>query len=71
MEEMLELAFRRINELEKKIERYYKLLNITNELDFILNGTYVIKNDLESIMSGNYLLGDKDGKHWKFKTRIA
>ncbi len=63
MEELLELALRRISELEKKLERYYKLLNITNELDFIINGTYVIKDDLEKIMSGNYQLGDKDGKH--------
>ena len=63
MEEMLELALKRISELEKKLERYYKLLNITNELDFILNGSYLTQPDLDKILSGSYTLGDKDGKY--------
>lgn len=55
MEELLDLALKKIDVLEKKIERYYSLLKIDNELDFILNGTYILEADYENIMSGNYL----------------
>ena len=54
MEELLDLALKKIDVLEKKLERYYSLLKIDNELDFILNGTYIMQNDLEEVMMGNY-----------------
>ena len=54
MEEMLELAFKRISELEKKLEIYYELLKIGNELDFILNGTYILEEDIQKFLEGNY-----------------
>lgn len=54
MEEMLMLALKRIDELEKKLERYYNLLRVENEIDFILKGTYLLDSDMQNIMSGNY-----------------
>lgn len=52
--ELLELALKRIAELEKKIEKYYEMLKIENELDFILKGTYVLKSEIDSIVNGTY-----------------
>ena len=69
MEQLLELALKRIAELEKKLERYYKMLDVTNELDFVLNGSYILEDDLEKILSGNYTLENKNAKFRKLKTR--
>lgn len=52
--ETLENALKRISDLERKIEKYYQILKIENELDFILKGTYVLQEDIDNIMSGNY-----------------
>ena len=54
MEELLEMALKRIDNLEKKLEKYYKLLKIENELDFILHGTYLLSEDYENILEGNW-----------------
>ncbi len=54
MQDLLELAMRRIETLEKKLERYYMLLKIENELDFILKGTYVTTEDMNAIIEGTY-----------------
>ena len=54
MDEMLELALKRLDELEKKVERYYKLLEVNNEIDFILKGGYVLKEDVDAIIAGTY-----------------
>ena len=54
MEELLELAFKKIDVLEKKLERYYSLLKIDNELDFILKGTYIMQEDFENVLAGQY-----------------
>lgn len=54
MDEMLELALKRLDELEKKVERYYKLLEVNNEIDFILKGGYVFKEDVDAIIAGTY-----------------
>lgn len=54
MDEMLELALKRLDELEKKVERYYKLLEVNNEIDFILKGGYVFKEDIDVIVAGTY-----------------
>jgi len=52
MQELLELALKRIEELEKKIEMYFSMLKVDNELDFILKGTYITKEDVDKIMEG-------------------
>ena len=52
--EALELALKRIADLERKIEKYYQLLKTENELDFILKGTYVLQGDIDNIITGNY-----------------
>ena len=54
MEELLELALKKIDVLEKKLEKYYSLLKIDNELDFILNGSYIIQEDLDNVLVGQY-----------------
>lgn len=54
MEEKIELLTKKISELERRLEKYYQLLKIENELDFILNGTYVVNDDIEHILQGNY-----------------
>lgn len=58
MEELLELALKKIDVLEKKLERYYSLLKIDNELDFILNGSYILQTDFDNVMSGTYWLNE-------------
>lgn len=52
--ETIELLLKRVNELEKKLEKYYKLLCLENELDFILKGKYVLDSELEKLLNGNY-----------------
>ena len=51
-EEMLELALSRIAMLEQKLERYFQLLNVENELGFILKGTHILESDVEKILNG-------------------
>ena len=52
--ELLELTYKKVLELEKKLENYYHMLKIENELEFILKGTYFSETELESIINGNY-----------------
>ena len=54
MQEMLDLALKKIEKLEQKLERYYSLLKVENELDYILKGTYLKNEDLEGVLTGNY-----------------
>lgn len=50
----LEYLLKRIKELEKQIEKYFNFLKVDNDLDFILKGSYILKEDLSNILSGNY-----------------
>ena len=52
MEELLLLALKRIEALEKKLERYYSLLKVENEVDFILKGTYITTEEVDNVISG-------------------
>ena len=54
MNELLELALKKIDILEKRLEKYYSLLKIDNELDFILNGTNILQSDFDEVMAGQY-----------------
>lgn len=54
MEEMLQLALKRIELLEKKVEKYYHILKVDNELDFVLRGTYLTDQDINNFLIGNY-----------------
>lgn len=54
MEELLELAFKKISDLEKKLEKYYSMLKVENELDFILKGGYFDYSELENVINGTY-----------------
>ena len=54
MQELIDLALKRIDVLERKVEMYYKLLKVDNELDFIIKGTYVLQEDYDKIMAGDY-----------------
>ncbi len=44
----------RIARLEKRLEMYYQLLYMQNELDFVLKGGYILDTDLQNILNGNY-----------------
>lgn len=52
--ELLELTFKKVTELERKLELYYEMLHIEDELDFILKGTYFLKEELEAVVNGTY-----------------
>lgn len=54
MEEDLQLALKKIADLERKIEKYFEILQVTNELDFILKGGYYLTAELDKIISGEY-----------------
>ncbi len=54
--ELLDLALKRLSNLEKKVEKYFDILKIDNELDFILKGGYVFNEDINNILNGNYTL---------------
>lgn len=54
MEELLELALKKIENLEKRVEKYYQMLKVDNYLDFIMRGTYLTDEDMEKITTGNY-----------------
>lgn len=54
MEDLLELALKKIDNLEKKLEKYFKILKVENELDFVMKGSYLKEEDIDNIMSGNY-----------------
>ena len=52
--ELLEKAYAKIFELEKRIEFYYSMLKVENELSFVLNGTYIFDSDLLEVVNGTY-----------------
>lgn len=54
MDDILELALQRIAVLERKLEKYFEILQVKNELDFILKGSYVFETDIDAIVSGEY-----------------
>lgn len=51
---MLDYALKKIDALEKKLEKYYQLLLITDELDLILKGCYIFEDELTKILDGTY-----------------
>ena len=53
-EDMVQLALKKIDELSKKLEKYFDILKVENELDFVLKGTYVLENEIAKVVSGNY-----------------
>lgn len=56
MVENFETLFKRLANLDKRVEKYYKKLYIENELDFVMNGTYVLNDELDKILDGSYIL---------------
>ncbi len=52
MDDTLESMLKKISDLEKKLEKYFKILQTTNELDFILKGSYILNSDLENLLNG-------------------
>ena len=53
-EELLELTYKKVVELENKLELYYQMLKVENELEFILKGSYFLEEELEAILNGSY-----------------
>lgn len=54
MEELVEDLIKKVEDLEKKVETYYQLLIVNNELDFIMKGSYILKDDIDEILDGSY-----------------
>lgn len=54
MQELIELALKKIDDLEKKLELYYSMLFVRNEIDFILKGTYVLQQDIDNALIGEF-----------------
>ena len=54
MQELLELALKRIDNLERLVENYFKILKVDNELDFIVKGTYLMPEELNALVEGNF-----------------
>ena len=54
--EIIELALKRLDNLERKLEKYFDILRINNELDFVLKGGYIFDEDISEILSGNYTM---------------
>ena len=61
MIENFETLFKRLLNLEKRLEKYYKKVYIENELDFVMNGTYILNDEIDKILSGTYTLGGQNG----------
>ena len=51
---LIELLLKKIDELTKKLEKYYELLKVDNELDFVLKGTYIFAEEIDDVVQGNY-----------------
>ena len=50
----IELQFKKLVELEKKLESYFKMLKVENELTYIINGTYLCEDELQKVLNGVY-----------------
>lgn len=54
MQEMLEILYKKIENLEKRLEKYYEFLKVDNELDFIMKGTYLLEEEITPVLQGEY-----------------
>lgn len=61
MIENFDALFKRLIDLDKRLEKYYKKLYLENEIDFVMNGTYILKDELDKILDGNYVVGGTNG----------
>jgi len=52
--DMVKMQFKKLMDLEKKLESYFKMLKVDNELTFIMNGTYLVEDELQNILNGIY-----------------
>lgn len=53
---MLELALSKIDNLEHLIEKYFQILKVDNELDFVIKGGYVTESEIDNVINGTYEL---------------
>lgn len=51
---VVEMQLKKLMDLEKKLESYFKMLKVDNELTFIMNGTYLVEDELQNILNGIY-----------------
>ena len=50
----IEVLYKKMEGLSKKLEVYYNLLFLENELSFIINGNYILDEELDLILQGRY-----------------
>ena len=51
-----DITYKRLIELEKRVNAYFEYYQTKNELDFILCGGYFFDEDLHCVMAGTYEL---------------
>ena len=51
-----DITYKKVIELEKKMNLYFEQLQTKNELDFILNGGYIFDEELAPILDGTYIM---------------
>ena len=51
-----EITYKRLVELERRVNSYFDEYQTKNELDFILCGGYFFDDDLACIIDGTYVL---------------
>ena len=50
----IETIYKKLEELNKKLELYNTGLSIEDELAFVLSGNYVSEEQMQQILQGNY-----------------
>ncbi len=51
-----DLILKKLNDLERRLELYYQLLFIRDDLDLVLKGKYVTSEQMEGIYDGTYTI---------------
>lgn len=51
-----DLILKKLNDLERRLELYYQLLFIRDDLDLVLKGKYVTNEQMEGIYDGTYTI---------------
>lgn len=51
---LVDITYKRLVELEKRMNIYFDQYKTKNELDFILCGGYILDSELDCILDGSY-----------------
>ena len=54
MNDEIEDVKQKLSDIEKLIEKYFDILYIENEIDFILKGNYELDSEIDKILDGTW-----------------